>query len=347
MHAVPIVAMFMAVAATASGGYSAAMTTALRPIAFSEIPGWPDDDKAAAFAAFRRGCVAQAEIPAKTGNLGISGRALAETCAGALALDAAPDADTARTFFEAHFVPYVFDGSPDAGFVTGYFEPELEGSLTQTERFSVPLHGPPQDLVKIDDENRPPDFDPELTYGRRTPAGFVAYPDREAIENGAENFEIPVLAFVEDHIDAYFAHIQGSIRILLADSRVIRLTYAAKSGHPYTSIGRRLVERLGIAPEEMTADRLKQWLRDNRDDGVALMRENRSYIFFRKSVGLDPELGPVGAAKVQLTPGRSLAVDRTIHTFGTPIFVSADLPDADGQLKPFRRLMIAQDTGSA
>jgi len=50
---------------------------------------------------------------------------------------------------------------------------------------------------------------------------------------------------------------------------------------------------------------------------------------------------------VQLTPGRSIAVDK-IHVYGTPFFIEADLPIAsDRPNTKFRRLMVAQDTGSA
>ena len=76
------------------------------------------------------------------------------------------------------------------------------------------------------------------------------------------------------------------------------------------------------------------------------MQENRSYVFFRELPEAESGEGPIGAQGVTLTPGRSLAVDAAYHKLGLPVFVTApDLKGEDG--KPFRRLMIAQDVGSA
>jgi membrane-bound lytic murein transglycosylase A len=134
----------------------------------------------------------------------------------------------------------------------------------------------------------------------------------------------------------------------LAEGGLLRVAYDGKTGHPYTSIGRLLVAR-GVAPaEQMTADRLRAWLEADAARGEALMRENRSFIFFRALEGLIDDLGAVAAAGVQITPGRSLAVDRLLHTFGSPIWLETDLPTGTGgAVEPLRRLMIAQDTGSA
>ena len=120
--------------------------------------------------------------------------------------------------------------------------------------------------------------------------------------------------------------------------------YAGKNGYPYTSIGKLLVERGEIARGAANMAAVKAWLHADEARGRALMEENRSYVFFA-------ELGsgssaPLGAEGVPLTPGRSLAVDAAYHRLGLPVFVTApDLADEAG--KPFRRLMIAQDVGSA
>ena len=349
------------------------MTSPLQPIAFSDIGGWREDDLSAALAAFRRSFPGHDAAPPKTAGLGVDGTALARICARAHLLAPAPEISTARRFFEEHFRPFRLcpdserasrprasrscsgpDARPDgscapigAGFMTGYFEPELSGSRQRSETFRIPLHARPPDLVRLDCRNRPKNLDPDLSHARQTAAGLVEHPDREQIEKGAIDGRVPVLAFIRDQIDAYFVHIQGSARIRLPDNSLLRISYAARSGHPYTSIGRLLADREGLAPRAMTADRLRRWLRENREEGRALMWKNRSYIFFRETPGLDPQLGPVGAAGVQLTPGRSLAVDRRLHTFATPLFVTTQLPAGGARTAPFRRLMIAQDTGSA
>ncbi|MEZ5841671.1 MAG: MltA domain-containing protein [Hyphomicrobiales bacterium] len=332
--------------------------TRFTPRTFDDLAGWRDDRQGEALLAFRRSCERFGKYGApKTRALGIDGAALAETCAALAALPAEADDGTARAFFEAHFQPLEIE-TDGGGFVTGYFEPELAGSRTPDARFPVPLLGRPDDLVDIRDDNRPEGFDPAFAFARRTESGLTQYFDRPAIEDGALAGRGLELAYVADPVDAFFVHVQGSVRIRLDDGETMRLTYAAKTGHPYTSIARILVADLGIRPEEMTADKLALWLKSNREAGRALMRRNRSYIFFREMTGLDPALGPIAAAGVQITAGRSLAVDRTLHTFGTPIYLEGELPalsggdgiaasGTGGGMRPFRRLMIAQDTGSA
>ena len=148
-------------------------------------------------------------------------------------------------------------------------------------------------------------------------------------------------------LHGFFAHVQGSARLDFGNGEVARITYAAKSGHPFTGIGRLLIERGEIPASEISMQSIRRWLRDNPQLSDALMWENRSFIFFDEVPVPDQSLGPVAAAKVPLEPGRSMAVDRLLHSFGTPFFVQAPkLKDFDGD-KSFARLMIAQDTGSA
>lgn len=319
----------------------------LAPVRFADLPGWATAGHAAALAALARQARAWGDGGPKTRALGIDGEALARIARAAAALGDADEA-TARAFFEAHFEPRRVipgDGRP---FLTGYFEPELDGSRRPTERFRVPLLARPDDLVDVDAANRPAGFDPSYAFARATPEGLVPYFDRDEIEAGALVGRGLELVFVEDPVDAFFVHVQGSVRIRLEGGGVMRLAYAAKAGHPYTSIAKELIARGVATPEAMTADVLRAWLKAHPDEAPALMRRNRSYVFFAEQPDLDPDLGAVAAAKVQLTPRVSLAVDRRLHTFGTPIFVDADLPLGEGgALAPFRRLMIAQDTGSA
>lgn len=319
----------------------------LVPVAFADLPGWAVAGQGRALAAFRRQAARWAEATPKTRALGIDGAALAEAGRAALALAEVDDA-AARRFFEARFtacrvVPRV--GHP---FLTAYFEPELDGARVWSERFRVPLLARPDDLVDVEDATRPADLDAAYAFARRTATGLVPYFDRGEIEDGALAGRGLELVFVEDPIDAFFVHVQGSVRIRLAEGGVMRLAYAAKAGHPYTSIAKRLIAREGLDRDTMTADRLRARLVADPIEAAALMRENRSYVFFAEQLDLDPDLGAVAAAGVQLTPGVSLAVDRTLHTFGTPIFIDADLPlGPDHAPIPFRQVMIAQDTGSA
>ncbi len=319
----------------------------LAPLRFADLRGWATADHAAALAAFRRQAEVWGEGAPKTRGLGIDGAALAAIGRAALATGAV-DAAAARAFFEARFTPrHVVPAGGDA-FLTGYFEPELAGSRVPTDRFRVPLLARPDDLVDVDPADRPATLDPAYAFARRAPEGLVPYFDRGEIEDGALAGRGLELVHVEDPVDAFFVHVQGSARIRLDDGGVMRLAYAAKAGHPYTSIAKLLIARGVAAPDAMTADVLRAWLEADPARGADLMRANRSYVFFAEQADLDPGLGAVAAAKAQLAPRVSLAVDRALHTFGTPIFVDADLPlGVGGRVEPFRRLMIAQDTGSA
>lgn len=318
----------------------------LRPLGFGSVDGWGEDDHGAAFAAFRRSAaMLRLSPPPKTRALGVDGAALRAVAALALDGPQSLGGGDARRFFETFFVPARI-AAP--GFVTGYYEPELPASRAPGPGFRVPLYRRPPDLVAVRSGEAPPDWDPAMRFGRRDGGALRPYPDRPAIEDGALAGRGLELAWLADPVDAYFVHVQGSARLRLDDGSVLRIAYDGKSGHPYTSIGRLAVGR-GLLPAD-GADKmaLEAWLKANPEEGRALMRENRSFIFFREVSGLAPEDGPMGAAGVPLSPGRSLAVDRTAMTFHAPVWVDVpDLPDRHDAGRPFRRLMIAQDTGSA
>ena len=320
----------------------------LEPVAFADLPGWAEAPLAETFATFRRHAAHMVVTPPKTRALGISSADLVEAAKAALALPEKLDDPAARRFFETRFTPRRVQPAEGTPFLTGYFEPELDGSRTRTEHFRVPLLARPDDLVDIDDTTRPRDMDSSYAFARRIDTGLVPYFTRGEIEEGALADRGLELVWLEDPVDAFFVHVQGSVRIRLVEGGTLRMAYDGKAGHPYTSIGRLAIDRGLIAAEEMTLDRLRDWLKANPREARDLMRENRSFVFFREQPDLDPDLGAIAAAGVPLTPGVSLAVDRTLHTFGTPIFLAADLPfGPDGAIVPFRRLMLAQDTGSA
>lgn len=324
-------------------------TADLVPLPFAALPGWADVDAVAPLLAFRRAAPTRIAAPPRTRALGIDGGALAAAAARALAWPEPLDAAAARRFFETTFSPHRVVPRTGAPFLTGYFEPELAGTRRADDpRFQVPLLARPDDLLDIDATDRPPGLDPALAFARRSDDGPVPYFDRAAIEDGALAGRGLELVRVADPVDAFFVHVQGSARIVLAEGGTLRLAYAAKAGHAYTSIGRRAIERGLIAEADMTLEVLRLWLQAHPAEARDLMRENRSYVFFAEQTGLDDTLGAVAASGVQLTPGVSLAVDRTLHTFGVPIFLAADLPLGDeGRAVPFRRLMLAEDTGSA
>jgi membrane-bound lytic murein transglycosylase A len=318
----------------------------LEPVPFGALAAWNDDDHGAAFMAFRRSCEAiVSDMPALR-PASSAKPDLRAICHAALAMPA-PDRAGARRFFETHFDPFHVVPAAGRGFLTGYFEPEYDGSLIQTDVFTTPLLARPDDLVTVRQGETPPGLDPGLQAARHTDGGFEAYPDRASIEDGAMGARAKPIVFLRDPVEAFVIHVQGSARIRLADGRMVRVAYAGRNGHPYASIGRILIERGHIPLDGMSLEALMTWLRSNPDEGRSIMRQNRSYIFFRLADELDPAEGPIGGAGVPLTPGRSLAVDRTVWSYGLPFWLEGELPLARDASEPLRRLMVAQDTGTA
>ncbi len=323
-----------------------ALSARFKPVRFDDLPGWREDDPAGAFAAFRLSAFHALTKPYKTGSLGVDASAFADACAAARSTESLSGAQ-ARDFFEHHFVPALVtpDGS-SAGFVTGYYEPEVAASPVRTGRFTVPLLARPADLVDVDDANRPAGMDPYFAFARQTPDGLVEYYDRPAISAGALDGQGLEIAWLESRVDAFFIHVQGAARLQMTDGSLKRVTYAAKTGHRFTGIGRELANLGEIPLAEVTMQSIRAWLAAHPGRVDEILWRNRSYIFFRVADVEHPALGPIAAAKVPLTTGRSIAVDRLLHTFGTPFFIDAPTLTAFDD-KPFRRLMIAQDTGSA
>jgi membrane-bound lytic murein transglycosylase A len=267
-------------------------------------------------------------------------------CAAAMALGDSLDRDAARAFFEANYTPHRIKGSPEPGFVTGYYEPEVRGSRERSGAFMVPVYGRPDDLITLAPETERARFNDRITGMRQTPQGQVPYYTRQEIHAGALEGRGLELLYLDDPVELFYMQVQGSGLVRFAGGSSVRLTYAGKNGHPYTSIGKLLIARGEITSDAMSMAVVKAWLRADPERARALMEENRSYVFFRELDAKESADGPLGADGVQLTPGRSLAVDTAYHRLGLPVFVTGpDIAAPDGA--PFRRLMIAQDVGSA
>lgn len=307
------------------------------------LDGWTQDDQAKALAIFARGC--QAEPPLRS-SVPVP-PALAAVCQEAAGLPTG-DATVARRFFEQHFSFWRITPAGSAqGFMTGYFEPEFEGSLTPSPEFPTPLYGRPDDLVTLQPGDERHGLDPALTSARRTATGLTPYPDRTEIETGALDGRDLEILWMRDPVDRFVLQVQGSGRIRLPDGRVTRLVYAGRNGHPYTSLGRALSERENIPPAEMTMDRLIARLKADSDFARDLIRLNRSFVFYQRRDDLPADQGPIGGAGLPLTPLRSIAIDRAVWPYGLPVWIDATIPDGKGGDEHLARLMIAQDTGSA
>lgn len=316
----------------------------LEAVSYGDIEGWREDGLAPAFEAFCQSARRMLDGPYSTKALGADSSRLKRL--GELALSCSGgDASQAREFFEQNFQPHRVTAS-QPGFLTGYFEPEVVASRSPNSINRYPLFRRPDDLIDLRDNNRPADMDPGYRFGRATSNGVQPYHDRAAIDGGVLEGRGLEIAWLADRVDQFFIHVQGAARLRFSDELTTRVTFAGKSGHPYTSLGKVLCERLNVSPPEMTADRVATWMRRNPDQLDGLLAQNRSYIFFREIEDQPADEGPIAAAGCPLTPGCSLAVDRTLHTFGTPIWIATREAFVDST-EPLRRLMIAQDTGSA
>ncbi|MCG6901544.1 MAG: MltA domain-containing protein [Rhodobacter sp.] len=224
----------------------------------------------------------------------------------------------ARTFFELFFRPVLIrDGQPML--FTGYFEPELKGSRTRGGRFQYPLYRKP----------------PEIRNG-------TAWLSRAEIEEtGILDGRGLEIAWIDDPVDVFFLHIQGSGRIRLTDGSMLRVGYAGKNGRDYRSVGQELVRRGIYKPHQVSAQVIRSWVRRNPDEGLQLLRHNPSYVFFREVSSVPASKGPLGAMNRSITTLRSIAVDPEFTPLGAPVWIEK------GGNAPMRRLMVAQDTGSA
>lgn len=340
-HAVAAVALSLAIAGCSSSRVAGPSATEPEPIfaprppsavmqgeadkmslfaaSFSELPGWANDDHAAAIEPMRKSCgkltIQSPSKPWKPEGLGVTLGDFRPMCAALGRMGPSPSAAEARAFFERWTQPYLATSEKNpAGLFTGYYEADLRGSPTRSAKYHVPIY--------------------------RKPSGG-AHPSRQAIMNGALRGRGLELMWVDDPIDAFFADIQGSARVTMTDGRMVRINYASGNGHSYFPIGRELIDRGEISREDMSMQKLRAWMEAHPREAPALMALNQSFVFFRLS---DAD-GAVGAQGVTVTPGRSIAVDHRFITYGVPVWLDIDEPKEPGG--KLRRLVIAQDTGGA
>lgn len=319
----------------------------LRPLAFPDLPGWQDDDPSALLEGLSS-CRAHIQNikPYKTGQLGLTSDDLMPLLEAAG--DVSPDASEVRAFFERETQPFRIERLDGGrGFVTAFFEPEVQVSHERDAEYRFPFYRRPDDLADVDNSNRPDGFDPAYAFALSTSDGLAPYPDRRAIDQGYLEGRGLEIAWARSKVDVFFTHVQGAARLVFRNGERKRITYAAKAGHAFSPIGRLLIDRGEIPAAEISMQAIRDWLLAHPDRADEVLWHNRSYIFFREADVADPGKGPIAAAKVPLLAGRSLAVDRIIHTFGYPFFINAPkLTHLDGG-RAFARLMLALDTGSA
>ena len=301
------------------------------------LPDWQTLDLAPSWPAFLQSCRALKTKPSWQ-----------ELCARAEHLGAEPsgagDSAALRAFYETWFTPYqIFnpDGS-EHGMITGYYEPLLKGSRFKTERFRYPLYAAPEDLLQIDLGEAYPQLKDLRLRGRLQGKRVVPYYNRAEIDSGAASLKGRELFWVDNAVELFFLQIQGSGRIELPDGNQVKIGYAEQNGHPYVSIGKKLVEMGELKLEEASMQGIKTWAGLHPDKLDILLAQNPSYVFFRELP--DGLSAPLGALGVPLTNEYSLAVDARAIPLGAPVFLATTYPNDSA---PLNRLMLAQDTGGA
>jgi len=305
----------------------------LAPALWAELPDWGREALRPALEAFVRGCPALAKQDAWKA-----------ACDGAQALSPTAPEHEIALFFETGFDPWQVinaDGTT-TGMITGYYEPLLHGSRTRTARYRYPIYGVPPDLLVIDLSAVYPEFKHRRLRGRLEGNRVVPYFARSAIDGDPAPLKGLEIAWVDNPIDLFFLHIQGSGQVELPNGERLRVGYADQNGHPFRSLGRLLIDTGEIRPEHASMKGIKDWARNNPRKVREYLDANPSYVFFRE---LPRDLpGPLGSLGVPLTPERSLAVDPRVIPLGVPVYLATTWPDTSD---PLERLMAAQDTGGA
>jgi membrane-bound lytic murein transglycosylase A len=299
---------------------------------WSSLPEWNTLDLSPSWPALKQSCHA---LRFKTKWLA--------ACAAAEKIDTV-NTETQRKFYETWFTPFQVlnqDGT-DRGLITGYYEPLLKGSRHKSEQFQFPVYGAPEDLLEINLSEAYPQLKGLRLRGRLEGNKVVPYFSRAEIDGGISMLKGHELYWVENAVELFFLQIQGSGRIDLEDGRRVKIGYAEQNGHPYISIGKKLIEMGELKPEEVSMQSIKKWAENNPERLSILLGQNPSYIFFRELP--DTISAPLGALGVPLTNEYSLAVDPHTIPLGVPVFLSSTFPNSS---QPLNRLMNAQDTGGA
>lgn len=317
----------------------------IKPVSFTALPGWGSDNLQSFAQAFEKSCsrIQKAAPDKKFGALEAAGNYAnwQKPCGEFLAMKD-PDNQALSIFFENHFTPHAVmaDGKAE-GLFTGYYEASLNGSRKKSKTYNVPLYARPDDLVMVQLGEFRDDLKGRRIAGRVVNGKLKSYEDRTDIVDGKWPHNDKALVWIDNAVDAFFVQIQGSGVVQLDDGGTMRVGYAGQNGHPYYAIGRELIKREQLTKENVSMQSIRDWLEANSDQADEIMNTNASYVFFQELEGE----GPLGGEGVALTAGRSLAIDRSLISYGIPIWTDFAAPVE--RMPRLQKLMVAQDTGGA
>lgn len=301
-------------------------------ISWQDLPGWNKDEIEAILPALKNNCLTK-KLPDGWNNI----------CAE-ISIMNFDDNETARSYIETRFVAReLVSDEGSEGLLTGYYEPLLNGSLKPDSRYRFPVYKRPENLVTIKLSSLYPELEGKTMRGRLEGNQVLPFYSRGEIDSRKKLLSGLEIAWVDDAVDLFFLHIQGSGKIKLPDGQIMSVGYADQNGHPYESIGTNLIRRGELEAEEVSLYTIKNWLAAHPDEANQILYSNPSYIFFTKR---DNKLsGPIGSLGVPLTAERSIAIDKKFIELGSLVWLETVLPGEQGE--PYQRLMAAQDTGGA
>lgn len=291
--------------------------TPLIKASFDELPQWKEENYDDALNNFRNNCKSK-----RTRKI------YEDLC------DRATQSDNAQEFLTNNFSPYSID-SDEEGLLTGYYEPELKGSITKTEIYKYPIHTTPKDLIIVDLSSIYPDLKNYRLRGKLKGNRLVPYETRA--QSSSAHIQSDIICYVDSKIDLFFLEIQGSGRVTLEDGSVLYIGYANQNGHKYRAIGRYLVEIGALELENVSLQSIRAWLDENPSRVDEVLNYNDSLVFFQQR-----KQSASGSLGLALTASRSVAVDRRYIPLGSMLYLSSSIDD-----KAVEKIVFAQDTGGA
>ncbi|MDI2090014.1 murein transglycosylase A [Commensalibacter oyaizuii] len=319
--------------------------TEFYPVSYQNLSGWDQENYGQLLVLFQQNCQKMDRQPPNTrlgGASGLFGGVVQDwipACQASMVVNP-NNAVQSKQFFENWLQPYQYSVQAKTGKVTGYYEPEIEGSTVQGGAYQIPVYGKPPELIARKDGNG------QIQYGIVQNGQFIPYYTRAQIDQGALRGRGLEVAWVKDPADLFFMQIQGSGRILLPNGQTMRLGYAGKNGQPYTALGKVLIDQGLMASNDVNMYTLRAWLHNHPDQAMSLMQENKNYVFFKPLNADVTAQAPVGAFGIPLTAGRSVAVDKNWVPLGAPLWLEISMPLPPNQERhPWKHMVFAHDLG--